>query len=100
MEKSSANVTVDVETHSSTSLGPLPAEDSNNGEEPPPDIPNAGSSCEGVKDTSLDGARTTNATSSLSNISIDIDVENIASYAHTTSAEKIAQILDTNIELV
>lgn len=96
--------TVDVETHHSATQhhgGVVPADDSGNGEEPPPDIPNAGSSCkESVRlnSKSFDGARSTNAPPSTNSTSTDVNDENIHDHAHTMPVAQVENILRTDVQ--
>lgn len=102
MEKPSLSSNVDVETHHSNTHhgGIVPADDSGNGEEPPPDIPNAGSSYkESVQMNSmpLDGARSTKPTPSINPSHGDVNDENIYAYAHTLPVEQVESILKTYV---
>ena len=79
----------------------MPADDSGNGEEPPPDIPNAGPSDKEsaqVSGHSLDGARTTNPNPSLDVPLINVERDNIHKSPHTLSAEEVVRILSTDTQ--
>lgn len=104
MEKPSVSPNVDVETHQSATQhhgGLVPADDSGNGEEPPPDIPSAGSSCkEGVQvnTKSFDGARNTNATPSFTTTINEANKDNIHALAHTLPVEQVISVLETDVQ--
>lgn len=104
MDKPSANPNVDVATHHTATQhhgGIVPADDSGNGEEPPPDIPNAGSSDKEsvqVNSNSLDGARDTNATPSLTTTHNEADKDNVHAVAHTLPVEQVEALLATDIQ--
>lgn len=104
MEKPSVSSTVDIETHHSATQhhgGVVPADDSGNGEEPPPDIPNAGSSCKEsvrVNSNSFDGARSINAPPSTNSTSTDVNNENIYAHAHTLLVAQVEKLLKTDVQ--